>query len=389
MKRFSIILLGALAMLMAGCSKDVHTASDDNKDHWLYNEDLPVPIQFGISSGVGTKAVGTAIETLQGLKDDIDAGKGTISVFAFDKSAAAWDPSDPSVAYLQNVSAKLGEIDESGSVPTAELTFNNGPYYYPLHSTANYTFYSYYARVSDGTVTYEGDQVFVKVSLGHTDLLYAKAEAELIDGYQGYNARYIRKVVSEDKAPLPTLDYKHATASVHFSVQKKSAYPDNPKTNQTITVNRVTVYDLLQTAKFCIADRNGVNDGVLYEDGSAVADTKLKNTGSLKIEAVLDKQTDLGTLFIFPQKVEADGSYQSKLSGEMYVTITNTTSNTTVNQTIPFSFDLGLLGAETAEGFQAGRRYNVLFTVYEAEDIRLNVTVSDYEEEFDYRYVIE
>ena len=45
MKRFSFIFLGALAILMAGCSKNEPQVPDE--DAWVYDLSLPVPIRFG------------------------------------------------------------------------------------------------------------------------------------------------------------------------------------------------------------------------------------------------------------------------------------------------------------------------------------------------------
>ena len=54
MKRFSIIIPVALATIVAGCSKDVETEKKPSGDPWIYDESLPVPIQFG-ASGLDVK----------------------------------------------------------------------------------------------------------------------------------------------------------------------------------------------------------------------------------------------------------------------------------------------------------------------------------------------
>ena len=65
MKRFSLIFLGALAILMAGCSKN--NPQQPDPDAWVHDLSLPVPIQFG-SSLVETK--GGFDKT--GASEDID-----------------------------------------------------------------------------------------------------------------------------------------------------------------------------------------------------------------------------------------------------------------------------------------------------------------------------
>ena len=58
MKRISMICFGALAIVMAGCSKNAEPEqpSVPLENAWMFDETLPVPIQFGMSTGVGLQS---------------------------------------------------------------------------------------------------------------------------------------------------------------------------------------------------------------------------------------------------------------------------------------------------------------------------------------------
>ena len=86
MKRFSIILLGALAMLMAGCSKN-EPVSPPDEYAWVNDINLPVPIQFGSSDlSVTTKGMIDPVPGTNRLPSGL-----TIGVVGFNREAEAWN----------------------------------------------------------------------------------------------------------------------------------------------------------------------------------------------------------------------------------------------------------------------------------------------------------
>lgn len=374
MKNFSIILLGALAMLMAGCSKDVHTASTPDDD-WQSNVNLPVPIQLG-QGGLATKAdpINTN-EQLQNL---------TFGVFAVDKSAETWTTDDNSI-YLNNEQSyvKDGYI-QFGTSGTAKTI------YYPLVSKENFSFYAYYNRISNNNVENTGTQILIPCTIGHTDILWACAEAQTYvdadaQAYDGYNARYVRKVTKEGQNDmLPKFEFQHVTASLEFSAIKKRADGSANTADQTIIVKSLTLNDLPTSADLCVADLSGDNKGKLIPSDAVSnivkgLDKEVLNAAKLA-EASLDK-TSLCTMFICPQENE-------RITGELTVSVDGT------SQILPITLDLSDFKMEdgtqaNTSGFAAGHLYRVLFTIYEAEKISIQVTLKDYVDEFDNDYIIE
>ena len=166
MKRFSLIFLGALAILMAGCSKN--NPQQPDPDAWVHDLSLPVPIQFGSPLPV-TKAVG--------FVDASDLEGIDIGVYGLDKSAdAVWN--------LQDLTS--GDVilaNKKGTITQGSIDLEGGPYYYPRVSEKNYTFYGYYPKTSP--TTSDGGGLYVNVPLVNTDVLWSRAEAKG-DGYIDY-----------------------------------------------------------------------------------------------------------------------------------------------------------------------------------------------------------
>ena len=161
MKRFSIILLGALAITMAGCSKDIKPSSPD-PDAWMHDLSLPVPIQFGATS-VQTKAgdISTAADMV-GKK----FGFYAVSDKVVDLTA------DNNLSMPQNLMATCEMVPNTDN-KVVRFNLEGGPYYYPTTNTDNYTFYGYHAHVSgQGIERASKDSLFLVVEVGSTDIMW-------------------------------------------------------------------------------------------------------------------------------------------------------------------------------------------------------------------------
>lgn len=189
MKRYIIILLSALAIIVAGCAKDVVTkAPAAGDDAWMYDETLPVPVQFG---GADVKSMINSISQINNK---------TFGVFAFDKFAT--DLRDDDGFMIRNASAVGVASATAGSLKLTQ------PAYYPNTSDTEFTFYSFYAYPID-QVTYEITRTKALVNIpvsGVYDVLWAKAETA-----GGYNAVYMR-----DGGAHPAFSFSHPAACLSF-----------------------------------------------------------------------------------------------------------------------------------------------------------------------------
>ncbi|MBR2856786.1 MAG: fimbrillin family protein [Bacteroidales bacterium] len=188
MKRFSLLLLGALAIFMAGCSK--HNPQQPDPDAWVTDLSLPVPIQFGSPSIIETKA---GFESLSDLENT------TFAVFGLPKA----DPTG--TALLLNEPATL----ESGY-----LALSKGTKYYPRESDENYSFYAYAPQAASGGTS-------PTIQIGTQDYVWAQTVAEPVNDAEGnevdgYNAKYMRTIRQMGVAMThsPNFAFKHVTSGL-------------------------------------------------------------------------------------------------------------------------------------------------------------------------------
>lgn len=385
-------------MIMASCSKDVHTAvTPENQDVDL----LPVPIQFGIGTPA-TKA--GAINT----NDDL-VGK-RIGVFAVDKNAASWSggAADRSV-YLNNEPAYITKEDNNGDISySVNFGYSSASHttkYYPLLSSEDFTFYGYYTfkGVVDMSATTGANNITVPVSLGATDVLWAKAEA--VDftigsgpsavSYPGYNARYIRALAKDEiqaqlaqmtfdgaRPAMPHFNFKHPTALINISVQK-IRNEIGGATEQTLVVNSLSLDNIPSKATLCIANKEvKEKEGTFIEVLERPASTKMtvNGTGNLAFEVPVTV-AELGSMFIYPQdQFDQDGDGEPELV-EVITGSMNISVNGAVGQDIPFEINPAAMGA-SHRGFMAGYEYNITIKVHEAIEIEITTEVTSYVDAF-------
>ncbi len=404
MKRFSIILLGALAMLMAGCSKDVYTASKESaSDDWQVNLDLPVPIEFG-SGSVQTKAPINSMDDLLTYVDE----NGTIhpkpiGIYAIDKIASTIVKEDllldnHRAYYIVNEGGTKGlSLMQKGS-----QGINHDPQYYPIVSEKSYDFYGYYARTPDeAKVEISGEtKLLVNVSVGShkDDILWAKATTG--ENSDGYHARYIRK--NPDKKP--TLDFKHVTSCLKFRASYAPTYDDAGNMTsemESIYISSIKFKNLHQTAQLCVLDvENPANASKLIVTGDPVP---------------LDAQRDVvsetkNNIVAQPYDLDADGKRvykptslcddffiapQDEVLEAEFVINYKPTGGKEVSQKVTYKLDPASLGAKMNEDgkvvdeegnvirlFEAGYWYGFNIVVYSPEKISIELSLSDYNQAF-------
>lgn len=382
MKRFSIILLGALAILMAGCSKDVHTASKESDD-WTINVNLPVPIEFG-SASLATKA---GISSLA----DLAATDNFIGIYAVDKKAVSLTAAD---ALLLNNRRACCVLDEENSA--ANIVFGakdaQTVEYYPLLSERNYSFYAYYAHNTAGNVDLSepettSTQVLVPMSVATrtSDILWAKAEAVeevAANGltYDGFNAAYIRKIGKE-----PVLNFEHVTAQIAFRAVLVSE--EGASVPTSVSVKNMHLLDVPVKASLCVMDiaapencgeffntTNAESTTIYYYGWYGETPTSLKNATSQNLNA--SDFTDIGEpIYVVPgnDPLTLSMSIEFEINGEKKEQIVSYELNPK---------DLGSVVPEGKRLFEAGYKYGFNIIIYSPEQIKIDVTVEEYESAF-------
>lgn len=375
MKRFGIILLGALAILMAGCSKDAHTASSPDPDAWMYNETLPVPIRFSSGDLLATKAA--AINSPEDM-----VGK-EFGFFATHNNMATLSDSN-GLDMPQNALGTCVAVPESNPA-TVQFNFEGGPFYYPQTSINNYTFYGYYARVTEN-VSPQAERIVVVTEVGKTDILWAKAVAEPFDlknedntttTYEGFNARYIRKSQSIDAdndgtadgvIKHPFMTFKHLTSCVTFKAKTEfSAFAESNPGKDRVTITKVSVLNTLTRGRLIVAHKDEalegtfetirkgelsseITDGILTEEPKVLTEDPFFIAPAESITIRLDYD-------VIPE----DGAAVKSFSSE-YVLTPEVQNGDKAGQT----------------GFFAGYKYTYNFIVYTPERIGIEATVEPY-----------
>lgn len=388
--------------MMAGCSKDVHTASKEPaSDDWLVNLELPVPIEFG-SGSIQTKASFDSMDDLLTTVGNLHS----FGVYAIDKSARTVVEEE---LLLNNQRAFYLENGDGTKEFTLVQSGTNGivpePKYYPIVSEKSYDFYGYYARKGESDIAEIDDtRIMVNVSVGShkDDILWAKAttgKSENGEYNDGYHARYMRK----NPGHKPNLDFMHVTSCLRFRAVYAPTYDGEGNMTsemESIYISSIKFKNIHKTAQLCILDvAKPENASQLFVTGDPVEITGKDDVVETKNNIVeqpftLDKDdkrvyepTPLcDDFFIAPQDevLEAEFVINYKPVG-----------GTELSQTVTYTLDPAALGAKKNEGgqivddegnvirlFEAGYWYGFNIKVYSPEKISIDVSLSDYNKAF-------
>lgn len=397
MKRFSIIFLGALAIMMASCSKDVAEPSPSNPDAWKTDITLPVPVEFGMPR-VATKA-----DYIEDISEDMLFG-----VFGINREATALDidrnnEADPDVL-LNNALAVYSET---------EGFHLNDKAYYPMTNTANFNFYAYYQAVNESepakTPFIKDNDIYVSFAIGREDILYGSSkvteEMEEVIGRPGFNGAYIRKVREKqtDESNTgenyidynkynPYINFQHVTAALQFYVKTSSELAENVFVNDNISITRVALTGSPIKADLCVVDLDTEsNEGkfTVPEDDSSYRGLQYvyqtEEASSYKYEFKPkfydDEQNEevdpFGMpVFIVPTSEKLTGYIAlQRYSGGKYVSMGN----------VPFTIDPTLMigaGDVPINEFKAGHRYNITLVVHSPEAITIEVSIEGWKDGF-------
>ena len=292
----TLTLLAAIAFLSA-CAKHVPEDSVAPEDRWMFDETLPVPIQFSAEDLYSLETKGAPIENAT------DLATIKFRVYAFDDhiygEAPELDPDNimyidyeannmlkPSgdkrvllKSWAQASAGKVQFLNSYSSSPSAK--------YYPLTSAENRFNYSFYAAYICGdNTTFNSSSVSEVVNitevitdseaylefplrpgngnLSNVDVLFAKAHATPFDDasgkHFGFNGDYIRaarKAGSYD-AKLPSFTFQHVSSAIRINIQAADADAAQSFATAGATLNSFKV-----TPRYSMAHMDMLNNGTL------------------------------------------------------------------------------------------------------------------------------
>lgn len=382
-----IISIGMLTALAVGCSKELPTV---NENAWIYDESLPVPIQFGsLSTGMVTKA---AVSNLVGL-----TGK-PIGVFAWgegsddsmETSAESIFPAGFMRAQVEDISGAVGSLKFWEKDAQASTTV-----YYPMSSKYNYSFYAYYTGEEPALGTYgENDySIDVDFSQPFTDILWGKcSDSNLPYGdalphltykenpIKGFNSRFSRAAAkagepegADREKYLPKIEFQHLCSAFSFFAKgddDPSMTPEKlTELNEHVKINSVEITNVPISATLIVAARTG-DQGVFESSGSGNVSMTVYNGYTIQ-------QTSGGVVL---STAASEGEDQFFLPPGDYNNSQAILHCTLDDNPFELSFDLKYTNDESVESteFEAGKSYSFVVIFKTLEEIQAYVTLKDW-----------
>lgn len=250
-KIFNIVTILVAAISIIGCNK-IEQEIDENA--WIYDETKSVPVRFATSSSSQTKAIKSGL--ISGtVMNDLDIGIIAVADRDRDSVSVVWSPELDNSIFMDNVkvtTTRAGEIVFSPKV------------YYPFSSQYAYNFYSYYPytnhRGESAVYDTENGYYSITYTIGDTDILWAKSQAQTYNGIQGFNAVYSRAIAVDNKDEyLPRLDYEHKMTALVFNVVGKQ----ENIVDYDVKVTQVSMLNIPTSASLIVADSLDEREGEL------------------------------------------------------------------------------------------------------------------------------
>ncbi len=352
MKQIQVCTLAAATLALLACGKTPNTPVEPGKDInsvEIENESVPVPIELG--SGTATKAA---------MIDAAAFADTKFGVLAIDVNAAA---TDANKVLLNGVEA--GNVVPNGKTYSV-TNFTNGPYYYPLISKNNYTFFGYRTN-EDDDYTLDATYNVNDIALGYSDIIWAKAEAPTLPApyasLSGFNAKYIRaiKAIAGEGDYLagdyaPKLHFNHITSALSFNIKAADAAAETSLDGKA-TLTGISLVNVKKTANLAVLD------GALST--TAQADTLVVKTAAGETPtaaAFLEAGAVFGApLFILPSAI--DDPYANE--GDGYSVLLSLLVNNEPMVLDPIKLTL------PAGGFEAGKAYKFTIAINSLEEIEI------------------
>ncbi len=381
MKKISLILLATVA-IFASCSKHNDAPIVAPEEAWLYDVNLPVPIQFSSTSSL-TKAEVVPVD------GKFPAGL-SLGIFGVNNNGDYW--------YATAAGDYLWTDETTNKPYVAELLTRDGgalefstTQYYPIRSDKSYDFYGYYPyqNTNGEAATVSGTQgAAIKYNIGNIDVLWAKAEGKEYspkDGsaaIKGFNAKYIRAITKDGKKDenLPNLAFKHKLAKITFHVTSGM-----DKDNSAISVTNVDITGNYNSATFIVASREHLVEGASPSDDKSGTFTEPK-PGNIPLYSTTNDATSLN---VYPKAWNMD-AYKADPSpwslGYAFILPTNVWPEDAQGKNLTADIHLAQKGSALPklqsvklpypeEDYVEGYEYVYRIIVYDAQNVEVNVTL--------------
>ena len=381
-----------LTALAVGCSKSFPTV-DENA--WIYDESLPVPIQFGsLSSEVATKA---AIEHFPGGIYEHPFG-----VFAWDEDSS--DGMQVSAESIFSAGYKRAVISTTSGTSTIRFQEQGAEVnsaYYPMSSKYSYSFYAYHIGTEQIAGSYTDDSYVLNLNFSEpfkdvlwgkcadSDLPYGEGEGKIPHLYYkegdttplvGFNAKFSRAagkqtVVTKDKY-FPVINFEHiCTAFRFYAKADEMSQSEYYRLSDQLKITSVSISNVPSAAELTVASKDPANEGKFVPSSELCDVTMNFNPGISPKGYANPYPAEKGNVM----KNAGTGDDRFFLPPGDY-----SNSNVTIGFTVDGrseTLDFPLVFEDGTTEFKAGKCYSFVVVFKTIEEIFLRATVSDWDDE--------
>ena len=383
MKTNFIAVIGMLTVLAVGCSKDLSVA-DENA--WIYDESLPVPIEFGsLSSEIVSKAAinnfpagefSPAFGVFAWAENHSDGMQVSAeSIFpAGYKRAQVWTSTGISKIYFQEQGASVK------------------PAYYPMSSQYDYSFYAYHIGTEEIAGSYTDDESYVlnlDFSEPFNDVLWGKfADSDIPYGdelphlfyndtqIKGFNARFSRAAGKQAVVPkesyYPVINFEHICTAFRFYAKADFMdISDFITLRDKLKITSVSISNVPSSAVLTVASRESGKEGKLVP--SAELETVEMNFDPAIIATGYQSKEGNGSVMKMTETNDDRFFLPAGDYSESVVTIGLTLDGNPNTLEFPLVY-------EGSSVFEAGKCYSFVVIFKTIEEISLRATLSPWDE---------
>lgn len=379
MKKVFLAVL-AIAAMMVSCQKEGLVDNQKETPEVEVNEPQPVILGSNLFKAPTTKA---SVDDMKSWKED----DNSIYVYALNNNDAAVYPAEEgqiSKVFIDNVATSLKDnYDEgvmTGSLSLTDPDNDNKPFYYGTDNADIYDFYAYYLGYNLGeevepAATYGGDAITVAdVNInGDNDIMIAStdrvADAKN-DAGQMVNPTLLYSQYSARHGVTPNLVFKHQLSKFTFFVQYAGESECDIELTG-ITFNKVSKSGQITLSKdnqeFVAAEaQEGDNIEVILNEIGPLqkkedeSDGKYLNAGYIMVAPALNYH-----IIIDFKQTFGDQDEEFKNEEDLKTEKVKDNENNYLS---------------AGQLFQAGNNYNVYITVYGLEEVKVDVTLTEWGE---------
>lgn len=369
MKKLFVLCSVLMVFLAASCGKENGRRAkehDPDAPEWLYDVEIPVPIEFGVGSVSSTATkVDYSVEP-EGL---FGSDWFRYGVLALDQAGQAHISVNGIEARNAPTSLFTDGIDGMYKTEFVDGDDNPSPHYYPVVSDRNFTFYAYHTFNGSGYSPSDLNGTTIDdIAIGRCDILWAKAQATTIGSgegaIEGFNANYIRHIANSNNVYLsspsaPRFNFQHRTSRFVFFIKAENEYAETTMTEALVTIDNIKIKGV------CLNASMDVTTGVLTADGTPDGELTVNRDDTAPFQPVAAGAVWGDPLFVLPSSV-ADGAAAGGI--EMEMTIKAFGNEDYVYRQI-------LRVGDSATAFEAGVSYQFRITIKSYEKIEIVTSV--------------